>query len=107
MFFYVRFTKNEKMIAILPTWRRKIAGRIDPITGVRVYNNIFKDSEYYNYYNNLINDKRLLKTFKKYNYKGLFVVHPSHYANAGDFEGNEFVKELEGVKKAQQENMNK
>ena len=84
--------KNEKMIAILPTWRRKIAGRIDPITGVRVYNNNFKDSEYYNYYNNLINDKRLLKTFKKYNYKGLFVVHPSHYANAGDFEGNEFVK---------------
>lgn len=84
--------KKEKLIAITPTWRAEFAGKLDPKKGIRVYNPNFKASEYFEFYNNLINDKRLLKCMEEKGYKGVFIIHPSHYSNAKDFKGNDIIK---------------
>lgn len=78
----------KKQIAIMPTWRKSLSGRTIKNTGVRAYNEDFINSEYFNFYNTLINDKRLIKVMEDYNYKGIFVVHPSHMENHIDFQGN-------------------
>ena len=89
--------EKEKIIAILPTWRLSIAGNIDSETGMRVKNLNFKNSNYYNFYNRLINDSRLIDKMKETGYKGFFAVHPSHIANADDFEDNDVIKVLDEV----------
>lgn len=82
----------QKIITIMPTWRYSLANDIDSKTGVRPYFSNFKDSEYFEFYNKLINDKALLEIMKKYDYKGLFIIHPSHKENSIDFQENEIFK---------------
>lgn len=82
-------SETIKQIAIMPTWRRYLATETTVDTGTRNYNPAFKDSEYFKFYNNLINDKRIVKCMKENGYKGIFVIHPSHVENHIDFEGNE------------------
>lgn len=84
--------KEKKIIVFLPTWRKKIAGKIIPGSSKREYSHIFKQTEYFKFYNNLINDKRLLNEMKKNGYKGEFYVHPSLYMQSKDFEGNNTIK---------------
>lgn len=88
--------ESDKQIAIMPTWRKSLSGNINAIDGSRGYNASFKDSEYFKFYNNLINDKRLTDCMKKHNYKGVFVVHPSHMKNYIDFDGNDVFTVTEG-----------
>lgn len=83
-------SKNE--IIIMPTWRANLAGAIDPVNGKRIRNSGFNKSEYFKFYNDLINDQKLLETLKKRGYTGKFVVHPSHLTNASDFKGNDIIK---------------
>lgn len=87
---------SKKTIAIMPTWRKELACTIDKNTGIRGYSEEFKESEYFQFYNNLINDKKLLNTMKKQGYKGIFLVHPSHVENSKDFEGNDVFKVIDG-----------
>lgn len=83
------YDESKKMIAIMPTWRKALSGHANVNAGTRDYNPAFKESEYFNFYNNLINDERLLKVMRENNYKGIFLVHPSHKENSCDFEGND------------------
>ena len=83
--------KSEKIIAIMPTWRSKICGPIDSLTGKRTRNPLFKKSEYFKFYNNLINDERLIKKMKENGYKGIFVNHPSHIGNIDDYKDNDTI----------------
>ncbi len=78
---------NKKIIAVMPTWRLSLANNINK-KGIRPYNYSFKNSKYFNFYNHLINDKKLLNAMDKYGYKGIFVVHPSHAENYKDFKSN-------------------
>ena len=82
--------RKNKIIAIMPTWRKKDAGEWDAVKGVRKYNSNFKKSGYFQFYHRLINDKRLIHAMKKRGYKGIFVVHPSHMENYKDFKSNWF-----------------
>lgn len=82
--------RKNKIIAIMPTWRKKDAGEWDAVKGVRKYNSNFKKSGYFQFYHRLINDKRLILAMKKRGYKGIFVVHPSHMENYKDFKSNWF-----------------
>lgn len=86
--------KKEKLIAIMPTWRANISGKVDNKTGIRTPNPNFNKSEYFKFLSNLINDQRLLKVMKEKGYKGMLVIHPSHYANIKDFAeySNEVIK---------------
>lgn len=83
---------SEKEIVFMPTWRADIAGKIDNAIGKRISNSEFAKSEYFNFYNNLINDDRILKALNDNGYKGTFVVHPSHISDAKKFKGNSTIK---------------
>ena len=45
---------------IAPAWRKNIQGVIDINSFESKYSDIFKFTEYFEFYNNLINDKRLI-----------------------------------------------
>lgn len=83
---------SKKIITIMPTWRMNFSSKININTGKREYNNLFNTSDYYKFYNNLINDVRLIKTLKDNNYKALFVLHHCHSANIVDFDKNATIK---------------
>lgn len=87
---------SKKIIAIMPTWRQSLSGEVDKNKGTRKYNPDFKNSEYFNFYNNLISDKRIIKVMKEKGYKGIFVVHPSHMENSVDFQANDTIDVVNG-----------
>ena len=74
----LQHSKNqERIILIIPTWRINIKGTIDPLTSKSIYSPFFKKTEYFEFYNGLINDPNLIQAMKKYDYKGYFCLHPS------------------------------
>lgn len=79
----------EKLIMVAPTWRQNLTGDADPITGERGYNPHFTQSDYYDFYQQLIFDPRLNKAMEEYGYRAELVLHPSFYAQAIDFEGTD------------------
>lgn len=87
----VQDTPCEKKIVFMPTWRTGLAIRMDPVTGIGLYNPAFQNSEYCQFYNRLINDERIKKVLKENGYKGKFCVHTNNIANASDFHGNEVI----------------
>lgn len=86
--------ESEKKIVFLPTWRRSLSGPTVKWTSKRTYNEDFKSSEYYQYYNALIHNEKLLEVMKTHGYKGEFYVHPSAGENAKDFQGNDVINVL-------------
>ncbi len=91
-----RFDKleNQSMnkIVFMPTWRTSIASKTKPGSSEREYNENFKNSEYFLFYNKLINDERILNAFKEKGFTARFCIHPSFEKQATDFTENEFVK---------------
>lgn len=83
--------KPKKQILFMPTWRAALESGLDEKTGVRTYRPEFKTSYYYQFYQRLIQDERLLRVMKKYGYSGKFFLHPANIANISDFEGNEVI----------------
>ena len=65
-----------------------IRGTWKPITFEGIYSNNFNRTDFFKFYNNLINSPKLLKAMKKYNYKGLFCLHPSFSEQWKDFKNN-------------------
>ena len=61
---------KEKKIIIIPTWRSSIKGKKELNDNKRIYSNEFKKTEYCIFYNELINNERLLYIMKYYNYTG-------------------------------------
>ena len=83
--------KPRKVVAFLPTWRAHLAGKIIPGTSTREYVPHFKDTDFWAFYNGLINDERLLEVMRRTGYTGEFYVHPAFEKQAGDFFGNELI----------------
>lgn len=83
--------KPKKQILILPTWRRSISESYD-INTHSVYYDGFKNTEFFKFYNGLINNEKLLEAMNKKGYKGLFCLHPIHMKQWCDFEGNNVFK---------------
>ena len=79
----------EKKILIIPTWRKSIKGSYNPSTTESIYFDGFKETEYFNFYNSLINDERLCSCMKEYGYTGLLCMHPIHSTQWVDFHPNE------------------
>lgn len=88
--------KPEKLVVIMPTWRRTLSGAIDPKTRERGYNTLFKESSYFTFWQRLITDEKICSKMRKLGYRGLFVIHPCHLANAVDFKGNDVFSVHEG-----------
>lgn len=84
-------SKKEKTLLIIPTWRKYLAGPLNE-KKQRTYNPYFKESGYFEFYNGLINDPKLLKVLEKYNYKGKFCLHPAISVQIEDFKDNELIQ---------------
>lgn len=80
--------RREKLILVLPTWRKAIRESYDENT-TSVYFPGFKATEYFQYFNRLINDERLLSVMREHGYKGLFCIHPIHMKQAPDYTQND------------------
>ncbi|WP_434797694.1 bifunctional glycosyltransferase/CDP-glycerol:glycerophosphate glycerophosphotransferase [Terrisporobacter vanillatitrophus] len=82
---------NKRQIVIMPTWRKNISK--DPIKGtsLREYDDNFKNTNYFEFYNNLINDKRVLDILMEKKYTAKFCIHPSFEQQAIDFKSNDYV----------------
>ena len=75
-------------ILIIPTWRMNIKGTWKPITYEGIYSNNFNKTDFFLFYNSLMNSPKLLEAMKKYNYKGTFCLHPSLSEQWRDFKNN-------------------
>ena len=82
----------ENKIMLSLTWRTGLANLIDKETGIREYNEDFKNSNYFKFLNRLINDKKLLKVLAEKEYKIRFIPHPNVLSQLRDFDLNEFVE---------------
>lgn len=85
----VREQPSKKQIVCMPTWRQYIATKVDSLTGVRVHNKSFKETEYYQFYQALLQDEALLEAMRKHEYTGKFIIHPALRENGVDFIGND------------------
>ena len=85
----------QKTILILPTWRAALACRLNNDTGERIYNPLFKYSEFYRFYNALIHDERLIRVMQEKGYRGKFFLHTHHKVQLKDFTGNDIIKVMQ------------
>ncbi len=85
---------DKKQILITPTWRNYLATPVVNISSGRVYNKNFKNSDYFQIYNSLINNEKLIAAAKKYNYKIIYLLHPCTSPQMEDFDKNANVELL-------------
>ena len=85
------YHNEQKYITIMPTWRKSLMTHPDPVTGIWLIRDDFKNSEYFRFYNSLLNDERLLKVAKEHNYKLCFKPHPNIEPYVYMFDKNENV----------------
>lgn len=79
-------SRSRKQIIITPTWRSYLA---NPGTGrgeAREKNELFKESVYFEIYNSLINNKKLLDTAEDLGYEIAFLLHPVTSSQLHDFD---------------------
>lgn len=84
--------EKEKSIVIMPTWRKNLVSILDNKTGKRVYDAQFKETNYFKFYNELINAPRLLKVLKERGYKIRFLPHVNMSQQIVDFTVNPLVE---------------
>ena len=70
-------SQGEKIITIMPTWRRYLVDNIDIATGRWKSSDKLQDSEYIRFWNAIINDSRIADALQKYGYKMVLVPHPN------------------------------
>lgn len=89
---------DKKQIMISPTWRMQAAVPVRTSEGEqRDYNPMFKESTYFQVFNALINDPRLIEAAKKYGYRIKYVLHPIVSAQMDDFDKNDYVDIIPAV----------
>lgn len=86
--------RPEKSVIIMPTWRFSLACRLNNDTGERIYNPLFRESMFFRFYQNLIQDERLIAALKRNGYTGKFFLHTHHRVQMKDFEDNETIRLL-------------
>ena len=75
----------------MPTWRRYLMDKWDDKKDVWTFVPDFEESDFYRFYNSLINDERLINAAKKNGYKIQFFPHPTISAKLDSFDKNEVV----------------
>ena len=82
----------KKKVLIIPTWRKTLDKCVDPKTDTSVYYDKFKESDFFAFYNGLINNEKLISCMKKHGYEGLFCLHPLFAQQYVDFTENDVFK---------------
>lgn len=74
---YDALTHDEKQyITIMPTWRKSLSDGVDAV-GVWRVSDAFIESDYFKFYNALLNHEKLIAKAKEYGYKICFMPHPN------------------------------
>ncbi|MCD7808451.1 MAG: CDP-glycerol glycerophosphotransferase family protein, partial [Erysipelotrichaceae bacterium] len=76
---------DQKQILITPTWRRNIVITGNKFGTSKDYNDQFKNTVYFDIYDSLINDKKLIDTAKEQGYKIVYLLHPVMSSQINDF----------------------
>lgn len=84
--------KVKKQILLSFTWRNSLTSKIDKETGQRLYNEDFKNSEYFKTLDKIMNDKKLIEALKKNDYQIKLVPHPNVLCQLQDFTENDYIK---------------
>lgn len=84
--------RDQKQILISPTWRMQAAVPVTKNESVaRDYNPLFKETSYFQVYNRLINNPKLIEAAEKYGYRIIYVLHPIVSPQVDDFDKNPYV----------------
>lgn len=91
-------SNDKKQILLSPTWRMYNALPVTTSEGEqRGYNPEFKNTTYYQVYNNLINHPRLIACAKEMGYKIKFLLHPILSSQVDDFTPSREVEVIPSV----------
>lgn len=82
---------GEKRITIMPTWRKYLATGWNSLTDVWGISDDFEQSNFYKFYNGLINNEKLISAAKKYGYSIDFFPHPNLQHHINRFEKSDEV----------------
>ncbi len=77
---------EKKQITIMPTWRKYLFGTFNKDTALWEVPDSFKESDYFIFYNSLINDGRLLAAAREYGYTVCYMPHPNIITRADLFD---------------------
>lgn len=81
----------ENKIILAPTWRKGLSTEVNE-SNERPYSKYFKQSDYFKFYNGILNDEKIKSALRRYNSTIEFYLHPSHLPQLKDFSGSERVK---------------
>ena len=88
---YTEIVKKKKEILIIPSWRNFIRGTRDLVTNENIYSDKFKNTTFYSFYNKFINEPKLISILEKFNYTGIFCLHPFFSKQSVDFTSNNYI----------------
>ncbi|EGP7980109.1 capsular biosynthesis protein, partial [Campylobacter coli] len=83
---------NARQIVIMPTWRHYLSGLMIGNSGIRELKDDFKESEYFQKWNLLLDSNTLQKLCEKYSYTIVFNPHPNIIPYLKDFNIPSYVK---------------
>ena len=84
--------KNSKVITVMPTWRKQLATRQNNETGKWGVKPGFSESDYVQFYRNLMHSQELKKAAEKYGYTVQIKIHPNFMHLSEAFHFNDKVK---------------
>ena len=84
--------RREKIITIIPTWRRGLMGAFSADTGERELLAGFRNTGYYSFFHELLNSDKLLDSAERTGYTVLFRPHPQIAKYASEFQPDRRVK---------------
>ena len=83
-------SNDQKTILITPTWRRNVVN--SNVAHIKkTHNDNFKNSDYFQIYNSLINNRELIDCANATGYKIVYLLHPAMSGQLEDFDKNEYV----------------
>ena len=86
---------EKKCITFMPTWRQYIMGAVDGSTGTWKISSAFKDSKFFKFYSEILNDQILLNAAREYGYHIQFMPHPTMQPYVSLFQSCEQVRFLD------------
>ncbi|MCD8146548.1 MAG: bifunctional glycosyltransferase family 2 protein/CDP-glycerol:glycerophosphate glycerophosphotransferase [Clostridiales bacterium] len=89
---------EKRYITIMPTWRKTLTKGMDPVTSVWLAVDNFESSDYYQFYNGLLNSPRLLDRAEELGYTICLKPHPNTLSVLDRFQRDERVIFFEGSK---------
>lgn len=69
------YNDPKRYITIMPTWRKFLTKHAS--VGINVINDTFSESNFFKFYNSLLNSERLLAAAEEYNYQICYMPHPN------------------------------